>query len=763
MHYVEKLITSKKLALFVIVLLTLNITKVINITSNIRFNMALSDIFVIFAILVVFVTAVREKTLKAISGLPIWIALIVWISFVGVLGLRSDVISDSGLIGILEELIKTGICILYFIVGYHTLKVIKVVMFKNIWAISTVLFVVGGIFIFLLASKGIFFWSDDPKYLYMFMGTDTDPNHAATFLTLSFFAMGLFALTVVEKKSRYVYLTIMMISGFGIILTGSRGGLIGYVIGVIILFIYYLKNNWRLAISLLCIIMIIGLIFIQVDFELFNAQFTQRIASKLIGFDSGLDIRWSLGYSAFLMGNDYPITGVGRGNYVLNSMPYFEKMGVEFIDNIPHNTYWGLYAEVGLVGFLLFFYPVWLFIYLVYNRYKGNRVLLNNEFEGLVWIMAGAIALAIQAFVLNMENRRFLWYLSGILIFAFQNKIIFLTTFHEQSKNNWRKITLVILCLLLVIFAYVSYDVYIPVRDTVIKENQLQSYIYELPINAIELGVENRLGVQLTVANNAEETDRLSLFISGIDSSGDKTVLNNVKFNSVRGTIFIQYVPSLETKSVFVELISLDSSLESYVFKPICMISGESVYELDKRYLLQPTIMRNALIKEKKISLDDYLPKTDLKNGLESTFSSKLKVNDISYQAVTETDDSGNLHLLTRVSIQYKVLDSLDKDYSFLLLGNPFDLTDMPESVIRYGYESLATVESVYTSTWRQGETYTVDYVLPRQDGIYLLRNAVRFMEDDKWIFLISNEGQLNSNAYLELGWLKLTHLLNRD
>ncbi|WP_417204708.1 O-antigen ligase family protein [Acetoanaerobium sticklandii] len=743
-------------SLFVFILLTMNITKVIYITDSTRFNMALSDVMIIFAVIVVGVEAIRQKSLKVIYGLPIWLALIGWLVFVGYMGVRSEIIIDGGLIGIVEELIKTGLCILYFIVGYHTLKILKLSTFKIVWSIAAVIFVFGGLMIYVLALRGIYAWSDIPNYLMVFMGTDTDPNHAASFLTLSFYAFGIFAMTSTNKTTHVWFLIILLLSIFGVILTGSRGGLVGFALGLGILILYYLKKNWQLAISLLCLFVIMGLIFTQVDLSYFDGQFTQRILSKLIGFESGLDVRLSLGYSALLMGNDYPLTGVGRGNFIYNSAPYFERIEMKYHDDIPHNTYLGLYAEVGVVGFVLYFMPLWLIIVAFIKRFKEDKNFIFEQGETLPWLIAGGVALALQAFVLNVENRRFLWYLAGILVFMFQTKCLSLNPVQSHVKLIWRKIVIFMIVALAAVFLVVAYDAHIPVSTTVITGEKLDDFVFNIPLKALKLGTKSEIGIFLSVPNNAELTDRISLIVMEVDRGGKEKMLAKHTYPSVNGKVFIPFTPSKEAKDVWLILKSLDSSLELYYFEPVALLSNEKVYEMNKWYFLQPSVIREALVSYKMLPLENYLPKTALECANGSRFSTFLEVLGTDYTFENSLDDTGKLLEQTLITVRYKVLEHISEDFAFLLLGYPYDLANMNVSTLIYAYEVYPLKTPVLSSKWIVGETYDVTYVIPRQEEIYRLKAGVAVLRNEILEHLYANEDTSTEETYLDLGWLDL-------
>lgn len=741
---------------FILVLLTLNITKVIHITEKLRFNMALSDSFVIFAMLIILYSAYKEKAFKFLKGLPIWLTLIAWIIFVGYLGIQSESINDGGWIGVIEELIKTGLCIVYFLIGYHTLKIISGSTFKKTWVTAAIIFVFGGFCIYLLGKTGIYFWSDDPKYLRLFMGTDTDPNHAATYLTITFFAMGLFSVVDKGRTNRIIYILTLSISIVGIIFTGSRGGLIGFVTGLMVLLVYFLMRNWKIAISLLCILMIMGLIFIQMDMSIFEGQFTQRSLNKVINFKSGLDERWSLSYTALQMGNDYPITGVGRGNYVLNSKPYFDDNAFIFRNDIPHNTYLGLYAEVGIIGVLLFFMPFSMTLFYFYRSYIGKRLTIYEDTDGLIWLIACICAVALQAFVLNMENRRFLWYISGILVYVFESRKHSFRSFHAKFQKDFKQITFVLVILTCIIYVLVSYNAYVIKQSFIVKDQDLSLFEFDLPIEAIAIDKENNLGLNILLTANQKKTERIEIQIVQIDKSNNVLILFSNKYEGVNGQILLPFIPSEEADKITVKIKSIDSELERFSIKQTCLISENKVYELDKWYFLQPEFITKGLIKNKQISIDKYLPSTDLTDGLGATFSHIFEIVDVKYNYFDKLESENRVMKQTHITVYYKIKELVDEDYTFVLSGYPFDLEYIDDNRISIGYEAYSVMDQPKTSSWKKGNSYAVTFIIPRQEGIFKLMTGIRVNKKENWEHLIVHEGTEMRNTYLNLGWINL-------
>ena len=406
---------------FMALMLGINMMRVVDIMGKGMFNLALSDVLLLPVLLYMLFQVRKEPFKEVFKHYGIMLMLTVWILFTGVQAMRAPEIMSGGPVGLISELLKTVICIGYFFVGHYFLKVCSRKQFTLTWVLALCVSVIWGVVSFYFIQKGLPFFGIEPRFHYLFLGTDTDPNHAATFYFVSFFAFG--ALLIdrkvgLEKGALY---GAMLLALVGVVLTGSRGGLISLVVGMGIVFMGYAMTHRKKALLLLLLVLLALNVTITIDRVAMDDYIMSRTLSKFSSFEAGMEIRTSLGKTAFYMGNDHALFGVGRGNYSLNSEPYFEALSFKYIDDIPHNTYTGLYAEVGLVGLLLFVSPVLLLVIAAIACIRREPTLLKRHLESITWTLAGLGALAVQASVLNVENRRFFWFLAGVLLYILNN------------------------------------------------------------------------------------------------------------------------------------------------------------------------------------------------------------------------------------------------------------------------------------------------------------------------------------------------------
>jgi len=135
-----------------------------------------------------------------------------------------------------------------------------------------------------------------------------------------------------------------------VILTQSRGSILGCVIGVVALLIW--RNN-RFVI-LIPIILIALLVSIQV---LSNGNINDFITLLDTGEDTTLQVRFEYWKSVILLIRDFPLTGTGLGTYgkIFNELYDFIPFAARGKDFFyAHNMYLAVVADLGIPGFIVY-------------------------------------------------------------------------------------------------------------------------------------------------------------------------------------------------------------------------------------------------------------------------------------------------------------------------------------------------------------------------------------------------------------------------
>lgn len=459
------------------------IMSIINITPTFFFNLALSDILVPILGLV-WLIDIKNFSLK--KNYPYWwyfggLILVFLVS--NVHNLNSNVIS-SGIAGIISEGIKFVISAIYLFIGYNSFK--DKDELKNVltaWVIGLWIFMVYGLYANFCSLNNINFWSFNSNFgnHIRFLGTITDANAAGTYLTFSLFVVLMVIYLFKDKKIRiFGYATIGFIL-ICLILTQSRGSWIGFSFGVGLLILINIKKLYKLLIFVipLSIILFFG-------FATANYYTNDALGDRLIGRVEEVSegegqsiIRPSLTKMAIDMGLDNPILGVGRGNFILNSKPYADKVYDErndFVYNeitrvVPHTTFIGMFAELGILGFIVFSS---IFIVLFYKMFKYPKK-IN------IIIIVCMLCFFVESLALNLENFRGLWLFLAIAL-AIQDKNIDTDVFNEKVvlKNTYKYFGVsMAISFIVYIFAAVRIPNQIRLKDNI-------DYSFNIPISSYE-------------------------------------------------------------------------------------------------------------------------------------------------------------------------------------------------------------------------------------------------------------------------------------
>lgn len=459
------------------------IMSIVNITSTSFFNLALSDILVPILGLV-WLIDIKNFSLK--KNYPYWwyfggLILVFLVS--NVYNLNSNIVS-SGVAGIVSEGIKFVISAIYLFIGYNSFK--DKDELKNVltaWVIGLWIFMVYGLYANFCSLNNINFWSFNSNFgnHARFLGTITDANAAGTYLTFSLFVVLMFIYLFKDKKIRiFGYATIGFIF-ICLILTQSRGSWIGFSFGIGLLILINIKKLYKLLIFVipLSIILFFG-------FATANYYTNDALGDRLIGRVEEVSegegqsiIRPSLTKMAIGMGLDNPMLGVGRGNFVLNSKPYADKVydkRDDFVYNeitrvVPHTTFIGMFAELGILGFIVFSS---IFIVLFYKMFKYPKK-IN------IIIIICMLCFFVESLALNLENFRGLWLFLAIAL-AIQDKDIDADVFNEKIvlKNTYKYFGLsMAVAFIVYIFASVRIPTQIRLKDNI-------DYSFNIPISSYE-------------------------------------------------------------------------------------------------------------------------------------------------------------------------------------------------------------------------------------------------------------------------------------
>ncbi|WP_095173695.1 MULTISPECIES: O-antigen ligase family protein [Blautia] len=196
-------------------------------------------------------------------------------------------------------------------------------------------------------------FTDEGRRTIMLLESALDPNVVASIILLGAqVSIGEFY-KAQRRSIRFVLLAIWQI--LGILLTGSRGALLAFVVGFSIEIILNLFNEGErrkaLRVFLLGIVAVIFIIGILPE-NLLQTRFSKENILGLNELASGSHNRYTIWMYAGKLIKNNPVFGYGCGNF-------FSAIATVYRTCASHNLYVLLMVEGGLIGMLLFGRYVW--------------------------------------------------------------------------------------------------------------------------------------------------------------------------------------------------------------------------------------------------------------------------------------------------------------------------------------------------------------------------------------------------------------------
>jgi O-antigen ligase len=203
------------------------------------------------------------------------------------------------------------------------------------------------------AVYGLLFAPTDPATASRLSSSITNPNELASILVSALVLS--FGLAAAVKDLPLARLGALAAGGLciaGIFLTGSRGGLVSLTVALAAFLVVGARWRGRLVL-VVAIVTLAG-----VGYFSYAASEETRSHVSSVGSGTGRLDLWTV---AWRMVEDEPLQGVGAGNFPVSSVHYLLQPGAieraDYIIGTPrvaHNTYIQLWAELGLVGLILF-------------------------------------------------------------------------------------------------------------------------------------------------------------------------------------------------------------------------------------------------------------------------------------------------------------------------------------------------------------------------------------------------------------------------
>ncbi|HLE56145.1 MAG TPA: O-antigen ligase family protein [Rhodothermia bacterium] len=238
---------------------------------------------------------------------------------------------------------------------------------------------------------------------------DNNPNDYALALAIAI-PMAWFLIMTAKRKWELVLGYAYMGAGtVGVLLTGSRGGLIAAVVAVLVMPLSLTKLSGSR--KLLTAFFVVAAVWVGIQvtpqrvlarFETLEAFAPSAVPESYYGELEGPNIRtvvWKQGIREFLSNPQVAVVGVGAGAYMEGVEPIY---GERFV---AHNVFISILVEQGIVGFALFF----IIIYLIISPLRYLDVA-----ERYLWRFA-FLSWAAGVTFMTWEQTKNTWFLIGVL------------------------------------------------------------------------------------------------------------------------------------------------------------------------------------------------------------------------------------------------------------------------------------------------------------------------------------------------------------
>lgn len=166
----------------------------------------------------------------------------------------------------------------------------------------------------------------------------------------------------VDTKYNYLVLLFGIFFLLAIIITGERSNGIKAILGFLLFILFYKKINlkYKITFFISCIIIIV---FFVSNFNFLKMRYTSQLKTYLNTDNVYINL-YKSGYQVF---KNNPILGVGNKNYRIETCKenIKEKKNKDLYvcQTHPHQIYFELLSEHGLVGFILIFYILYKLIF----------------------------------------------------------------------------------------------------------------------------------------------------------------------------------------------------------------------------------------------------------------------------------------------------------------------------------------------------------------------------------------------------------------
>lgn len=226
-----------------------------------------------------------------------------------------------------------------------------------------------------------------------------DPNEFASYILVLIPLTLYMAINNIGFR-KLLYYGILICFLFLLILTISRGGILGFIGAATVLIFYYSRSQLKQI--LLFILIVLAIAYLCIPDELwFRLSTVTNPELEFITGESSIHTRLENYQAAVKMFLDYPLAGVGLYNFRFYSKDYGTSGGL-----VVHNTYLEMLTGGGLLSFV----PFALILLACWKKLKVRNE-YNERIRNLkICMKASFISLLISSFFISGDHKKILWF-----------------------------------------------------------------------------------------------------------------------------------------------------------------------------------------------------------------------------------------------------------------------------------------------------------------------------------------------------------------
>lgn len=231
---------------------------------------------------------------------------------------------------------------------------------------------------------------------------------------------------LIEKNKSFLFITTIffleILIFIGIFLTGERANSLKALLGCIFMLFFIKIRNKFLLISLLLIIPIIIFFLSENINQRYKSSFLNLINNNQFILNTAHGAHYDAALNIF---TKYPIFGIGNKNFRIEcAKDIYSNTKFSKTDNRcsthPHQIYFEILSELGLIGFFL------IFGFIITNVYKGIKIYLYNKdlilLSSISYLFASLIPLIPSGSFFSSFNATLIWTNIGIMLSFILNK-----------------------------------------------------------------------------------------------------------------------------------------------------------------------------------------------------------------------------------------------------------------------------------------------------------------------------------------------------